>query len=86
MMRCQRPLAIVALAALVGCGSAADYPALLPMDQILSEPAPVSDPVAVQATLAGGAAGLRGRADALRAPVIDAATKARMAEMAARHR
>lgn len=63
-----------------------DYPQLLPMDQILTDPTPVSDPVAVQAQLGGGAAALRARAAALRGPVIDPATRARMTAMRDRHR
>ena len=72
---------------LAGCGGVdADYPQLLPMDDILIDPTPVSDPVAVQAELSGDAAGLRARAARLRGPVIDPATRARMEAMRARHR
>lgn len=63
-----------------------DYPRLLPMDDILIDPMPVSDPVAVQAELTGDAAGLRARSARLRGPVIDPATRARMVAMRDRHR
>lgn len=72
---------------LAGCSGVDDpYPQLLPIDEILTDPAPVSDPVAVQAELSGDAAGLRARAARLRGPVIDPATRAHMAAMRDRHR
>lgn len=79
--------ALIACLALSACGSDADYPQLLPTQQILAEPAlpahargPAGplDPAAVEAAAAARAAALQQRARDLQAPVIDPATRARM--------
>lgn len=72
--------------ALSGCGGAPEtYPRLLPTDEILAEPvlpdhAPdaATSPAAVDAEAAARADVLRGRADALRGPVIEPETLSRM--------
>ncbi len=85
-------LALMLLGTLAACGGARDdYPALVPMEQLLAAPAApthasaaIADPVATQGSLDGEAAALRARADALRGPVIDAETAARMRAAQAR--
>lgn len=74
------------LPSLMACGQDdATYPALLPTAQILAEPrlpdhaAPAATaPDAVDAEAAARAEALRRRAEALRGPVIDAGTRARL--------
>ncbi|MFB2594203.1 hypothetical protein ACEYYB_05090 [Paracoccus sp. p4-l81] len=86
MMPRRAPVMILALALAACGGTDADYPRLVPMDALLADPAAAVDPVAVQAELGAGASGLRARASALRGPVIDTATRARMQAMRSRHR
>ena len=76
-----RSALIACVALLAGCGNAADpYPRLLPTDQILAEPAlPDYTPqAAVDAEAETRADALRRRADALRGPVIEPETLARI--------
>lgn len=82
-----RQMLIIPLAALLaGCtGEARDYPRLLPTDQILAEPtlpdhAPDAalSPADVDAEAQARADALRQRAEALRGPVIEPGTLARM--------
>lgn len=83
-MRRAAPALCLVLAA---CGADADYPALMPLDQLLAEPAPAATtPAAVQADLSTRAAALSARAQTLRGPVIDPATRARMSAAQARAR
>ncbi|MDO5648024.1 hypothetical protein [Paracoccus sp. (in: a-proteobacteria)] len=70
---------------LAGCADRGDYPALLPTDQVLAAPVvPVharpaaADPAPVVAAATSRADAVRARADRLRGPVIDPATRARM--------
>ena len=56
----------------------APYPDLLPIDQLLRGSAARATPE-VRAGVEARAAALRGRAEALQGPVIDAATRRRMA-------
>lgn len=79
---------------LVACGDAGTgYPALIPAEFILAEPAlpdhagaGATDPAAASGPALSRAGSLSDRADALRGPVIDPATRARMEAAAARHR
>ena len=65
---------------------AADYPRILPLDQLLAGPQ-TSGTGADLGTLPGRLSRLRGRAQALRSrPVVDTATRARMMAALARHR
>ncbi|TBN43775.1 hypothetical protein EYE42_01170 [Paracoccus subflavus] len=79
------PILILCLLVPPGCQSEGDdYPRLLPTDVILAEPvlpdhAPAATaPGAVRADTAARADALRQRADALRGPVIEPETLARM--------
>ncbi|MHA6326035.1 hypothetical protein [Roseivivax sp. CAU 1753] len=56
----------------------ADYPDLLPLDALLRGPVPRATPD-LRASVVSRAASLEARAARLRGPVIDAATRARMA-------
>ena len=77
---------ILAALALAGCGDAVgDYPALMPTDQLLAEPAlpdhvpdAARSPAAVEAQAQTRAADLRRRAEALRGPVIEPDILSRM--------
>jgi len=62
----------------------AGYPALLPLGVLLARAEGLTLDPAIESSLASRAAGLRGRAQALRRPVIEAATRARMAAAARR--
>ena len=65
--------------------AAAPYPTLQPLAPLLVQAAqPGRITPQTTAELDGGAAGLRARAAALRGPVVDAATRARMRAAAAR--
>ena len=71
MLRASLPLMLL----LAACaGEDQDYPQLLPTEQILAEPV-LSDlataPEAVESELDQRGDGLRGRADAIRGPVIE---------------
>lgn len=64
-------------------GPMAPFPALVPLDPVLAQAdalGPGQDPAAA---LQGRAAALEARADALRGPVVDAETRARMQQAAA---
>lgn len=66
-------------AALASGTASRDYPALLPFEELLAAPeARVTE--TDEAALLARAAGLRNRADGLRGPVIDQATRDRMAD------
>lgn len=95
---CRTALALAAALLLAGCGARPDfgpddgaaaragYPAILPLGPLLAQAGGgVITPDFTAAIEARGAA-LRARAAALRRPVIDAATRARMAAALARHR
>lgn len=75
-------LTLGALAALSACGGAqGDYPALLPTAEALAEPAIPAHAGGASPTgedITARADALRARADALRRPVIEPATRARM--------
>lgn len=82
-----RHLTLASSLFLAACGGQdADYPQLLPMDEILTDAAPAPDPAPLRAGLDRGAAALRARAAGLRGPVIEPAIRARMTAMRARHR
>lgn len=94
MTRFQMLPALLALTGtLAACGGPdGDYPALVPMEELLATPGipehaatAMADPAPTQGDLDGQAAALRARAEALRHPVIDAATAARMRDAQARH-
>lgn len=94
MTRFQILPALLALSGtLAACGGPRDdYPTLVPMEQLLATPeipehaaTAMADPAPTQGGLDNQAATLRARADALRRPVIDAATAARMRDAQARH-
>lgn len=74
--------ALCAIAALSACErNGADYPQLLPTDQLLAEPAlpaHATETGAQTEALETRADALRRRADGLRRPVIDPASRARM--------
>lgn len=74
------PLFVAALCLLTACGNDADYPSLVPIEQLLTEPPgqPAADPVSTQAALDARAAALAARAAALRGPVLDAPSRARL--------
>lgn len=82
------PLALCAALPLLlaACGDPqADYPALMPTDALLAEPAlpdaaadAAAAPEATTAATEARADALRARAEALRGPVIDPATRRRM--------
>ncbi|SFE65688.1 hypothetical protein SAMN04515678_11340 [Roseivivax sediminis] len=55
----------------------ADYPRLVNIDTLIARTAPRATPD-LRAGVEARAAGLRARADALRGPIIDDATRARM--------
>lgn len=79
----QAPLLAAVFCLLTACGNDADYPALVPIEQLLADPAgqPRVDAVEAQATQAAldaRAAALTARAAALRGPVIDAPSRARL--------
>lgn len=86
------PFAVATCATLIlsAChNGAADYPALLPTQQILAEPtlpdhsaSAAVDPEATQAATSARADALRRKADALNAPVIEPAIKSRMEQAA----
>ncbi|MDO5614321.1 MAG: hypothetical protein Q4G14_13910 [Paracoccus sp. (in: a-proteobacteria)] len=85
-------LTLPLLAAACGDGGA-DYPSLVPAETILAEPAlpadtaaAATDPATAAAPVQSRADALRNRAQDLRGPVIDPATRARMDRAAARHR
>lgn len=83
-------IALLVLPLIAACSATqGDYPQLLPTAQILAQPTlpdyvPPQAPASVNDALTGQADTLRNRADALRGPIIDPATRARM--MAARNR
>lgn len=59
----------------------AEYPALVPLDPLLARAAePGSDPVQTEADLSSRLAALRGRAEALRGPVLTNAERKRLEE------
>lgn len=95
MMRPARLTAALILPLLASaCGDAGTaYPALVPVASILAEPAlpdapgaAATDPAAVAAPVRSRADALRDRATALRGPVIEPPTRARMDRAVARHR
>lgn len=55
-----------------------DYPSLLPLDQLLAAPDPIATPEVLEGVQSRVQA-LKSRANRLRGPVVDRATKARMA-------
>ncbi|MFZ5965044.1 hypothetical protein ACOXXX_19025 [Thalassococcus sp. BH17M4-6] len=55
----------------------AEYPRLVPLERLLEAPAPRATEI-VRENVKGRAAALKARAARLRAPVVDAATRARM--------
>lgn len=63
----------------------ADYPGLLPLDQVAADSAGAEATQAAIKGLAGRAAALRARAARLRGPVIDDTTRARLQAALARH-
>ena len=83
--------ALLAALALSAChNGAVDYPKLLPTQQILAEPTlpehsgeAAQDPDSTQAETVARAEALRRKAEAMNAPVIEPATKARMTEVSA---
>ncbi len=85
-------LALMLLGTLTACGGPRDdYPGLVPMEQLVAEPAipahagaAVADSVATQNSLDSESAARRARADAVRGPVSDAETAARMRAAQAR--
>lgn len=96
-----RPIPALALTAalLAGCSDfpqlddvisssarSADYPALLPIDQLLGGANDTQITDANLANLKGRVAGLQARAARLRRPVIDARTRAKMRAAINRHR
>ncbi|MDP5308089.1 hypothetical protein [Paracoccus spongiarum] len=82
----RRLAACLLLLSPAACATGQDtYPALLPTERILAEPRlpdhatdAADGPAAAEADSEARAAALRRRAEALRRPVIDAATRARM--------
>lgn len=84
-MRNRPILALCAACALSACaGGQDDYPRLLPTEQVLAEPALPAHAATVaadappEAAVVARAEALRARADALRGPVIEPGTRARM--------
>lgn len=76
-------LSLCALAALAACSDGQDYPRLLPTSQVLAAPAlPAHAGDAAQSppdrAITARADALRARAEALRRPVIEPETRARM--------
>ena len=63
----------------------AEYPRLMPIDQIISGAKDVQITEATISTLNGHIARLRGRASRLSRPVIDAGTRARLQAAISRH-
>lgn len=97
-MRCL-PALVLTAALLAGCNDFpqlddaisttarnADYPTLLPIDQVISGANDVQITEKTVSALMGRIAALRGRAARLRRPVIDTRTRARMRAAINRHR
>ena len=64
----------------------AEYPSLMPIDQLVADAQDVQITEQTVTTLKGRAGSLRARAARLRGPIIDSATRARMRAAIARHR
>ena len=73
-------------AAITPTAEQADYPALIPMRQVMAGANDVQITPQTVANLQGRTGNLRARAARLRGPVIDSATRARMRAAMARHR
>ena len=79
LIGCSAPPALTALPA-----STRPAPALVPIDTLLAQVAPARATVQVADNLAARAARLRARAALMRGPIIDPATRARLAAAIAR--